>query len=88
MCSVGDEESPRDMPTFSVLFSRSFRYTVEADNADAAVERITTAYRSIDYNLQLPLASKIEDAAGDGVEFVDFFGHVVLEEEIVDEEEE
>jgi len=50
------------MPKFSVLFNRSFRYTVEADTGDAAVERITLAYRSIDYNLQLPLASKIEDA--------------------------
>jgi hypothetical protein len=31
---------------FSVRFARCFRYTVEAENADAAAEKIPTAYRS------------------------------------------
>jgi hypothetical protein len=76
------------MSNFSVRFDRCFRYTVEAATADEAVEKIRTAYQSIDYNLNLGLAEKVANAAGEGVEFVDFFGNAVFEEELSEDDDE
>ena len=74
------------MAKFNVRFARCFRYVVEAENADAAAEKITAAYHSIDYNLQLGLGEKV--AAKAGAEFEDFFAFAECENEIEDEDDE
>jgi hypothetical protein len=76
----------RLMAKFSVRFARCFRYVVDAETADAAAEKITTAYRSIDYNLQLGLGEKVACKAG--AEFEDFFAFAECEHEIEVEEDE
>jgi hypothetical protein len=74
------------MPEFSVSFSRCFRFSVTAADGATAVKKIDDARNSIDHNLQLPLAEKIEEMAGSGVEFTDFWSKVSLEHEISDDE--